>query len=268
MASVINTNVFSLNSQRALDRSQSSMQTSLERLSSGLRINKAKDDAAGLAISDRMTAQIRGYDQAMRNTNDGISMLQTADGAMAEITNALQRMRELAVQASTGTVNTTDGASLKAEYTALKGTIDDIVADTKFNGTALLSSGSSISIQTGIGASDQTSVTFANLSSLTGTGDDISTNAGAQAAITKLDADLDTVAGARADVGGAQSGLESRVRNMGSMVENLSAARSRVLDADFAKETANLTRTQILQQAGSAMLAQANQLPQTVLSLL
>jgi flagellin len=244
------------------------MQTSLERLSSGLRINKAKDDAAGLAISDRMTAQIRGYDQAMRNTNDGISMLQTADGAMAEITNALQRMRELAVQASTGTVNTTDGASLKAEYTALKGTIDDIVADTKFNGTALLSGGSSIDIQTGINAADQTTITFADVSGLTGIGDDISTNAGAQAAITKLDADLDTVAGARADVGGAQSGLESRVRNMGSMVENLSAARSRVLDTDFAKETANLTRTQILQQAGTAMLAQANQLPQTVLSLL
>jgi len=270
MASVINTNVFSLNSQRALDRSQSSMQTSLERLSSGLRINKAKDDAAGLAISDRMTAQIRGYDQAMRNTNDGISMLQTADGAMAEITNALQRMRELAVQASTGTVNTTDGASLKAEYTALKGTIDDIVADTKFNGTALLSGGSSIDIQTGINAADQTTVTFADLSgtNLDGLDEDIATNAGAQAAITALDADINTVAGARADIGGAQSGLESRVRNMGSMVENLSAARSRVLDTDFAKETANLTRTQILQQAGTAMLAQANQLPQTVLSLL
>ncbi len=267
MASVINTNVFSLNSQRALGNSQSSMQTSLERLSSGLRINRAKDDAAGLAISDRLTAQIRGYDQAIRNTNDGISMVQTADGAMEEVTNALQRMRELAVQASTGTVNTTDGASLKAEYTALKSTIDDIVADTKFNGTALLSGGS-VTLQTGINAGDTTAVTFGNISSLTGIGDDISTNAGASAAITKLDADINTVASARATVGGVQSGLESRVRNMSSITENLSAARSRVLDADFAKETANLTRTQILQQAGSAMLAQANQLPQTVLSLL
>jgi len=265
MASVINTNVFSLNSQRALDRSQSSMQTSLERLSSGLRINKAKDDAAGLAISDRMTAQIRGYDQAIRNTNDGISMFQTADGAMAEVTNALQRMRELAVQASTGTVNTADRTSLQAEYDALESTITDIVADTKFNDTTLLDGGT-VTIQSGINAGDTTSVTFGDISALTGLAADLTT--GASAAITALDADIDTVSAARATVGGVQSGLESRVRNMASMTENLSAARSRVLDADFAKETANLTRTQILQQAGSAMLAQANQLPQTVLSLL
>jgi len=270
MPQVINTNMMSLNSQRSLNRSQSEMMTSVERLSSGLRINKAKDDAAGLAISDRMTAQIRGIDQAMRNANDGISMVQTADGAMAEISNALQRMRELAVQAANGTVNTTDKASLNDEYQELVTTIGDIVTDSKFNGVALLDgSAPAVDLQVGYEAGATTTINFANISTLTATdGDDILSAANAAIAIDAIDDDLDTVSSARADMGAIQSGLESRVRNMASVSENMSAARSRILDADFAKETANLTRTQILQQAGTAMLAQANQMPQNVLSLL
>lgn len=267
MAQVINTNVFSLNSQRALMNSQSSMQTSLERLSSGLRINHAKDDAAGLAIAERMTAQIRGTQQAMRNVNDGVSMVQTADGAMEEITNALQRMRELAVQASTGTVNTTDKGSLNSEYAALSASIGEITSRTSFNGVTLLS-GASITIQSGYKNGETTSISLTSVSSLTALSDNIGTAGGAQGAITKLDADINTVAGARATAGAAQSRLESTARNLANVVENISAARSGIRDADFAAETANLTRTQILQQAGAAMLAQANALPQNVLSLL
>ncbi len=265
MAQVINTNVFSLNSQRALSNSQMSMKTSLERLSSGLRINHAKDDAAGLAIAERMTAQIRGLSQAMRNVNDGVSMIQTADGAMEEISNSLQRMRELAVQASTGTVNTTDKGSLNSEYAALAASIGEITSRTSFNNVTLLN-GASISVQSGYKSGETTSVSLTDVSSLTALSDDIST--GASAAITKLDADLDTISSARATAGAAQSRLESTSRNLANIVENVSAARSGIRDADFAAETANLTRTQILQQAGAAMLAQANQLPQNVLSLL
>jgi len=269
MPQVINTNMMSLNSQRSLNRSQSEMMTSVERLSSGLRINKAKDDAAGLAISDRMTAQIRGLDQAMRNANDGISMVQTADGAMAEISNALQRMRELAVQAANGTVSTTDKASLNDEFQELVTTIGDIVTDSKFNGVALLDgSAPAVDLQVGYEANATTTINFVDISALDALDEDILDAANAAFAITAIDADLDTVSSARADMGAIQSGLESRVRNMASVSENMSAARSRILDADFAKETANLTRTQILQQAGTAMLAQANQMPQNVLSLL
>lgn len=270
MAQVINTNVYSLNAQRNLMNSQASMQTSLQRLSSGLRINSAKDDAAGLAIAERMTAQIRGTNQAMRNANDGISMLQTAEGSMDEIGNMLQRMRELAVQAANGTVNAADRNSLQDEYAALGAEITRIVAATEFNGTAVLGGGTT-TLQIGandVAANDQLTVTNANLSgtNLGSLDDDIST--GAAAAITALDTDIDTVSGARADLGAVQSRLESTVRNLANISENLSAARSRIRDADFAAETANLTRTQILQQAGAAMLAQANLVPQNVLTLL
>jgi flagellin len=270
MAQVINTNIYSLNAQRNLMNSQASMQTSLQRLSSGLRINSAKDDAAGLAIAERMTAQIRGVNQAMRNANDGVSMLQTAEGAMDEISNMLQRMRELAVQAANGTVNTADRNSLQDEYAALGEEIDRIVTATEFNGTAVLDGGNTVTFQIGandVAANDQLAVDFANLGTdLTATDDNIST--GAVAAITALDADIDTVAGARADLGAVQSRFESTVRNLANISENLNAARSRIRDADFAAETANLTRTQILQQAGAAMLAQANLVPQNVLTLL
>jgi flagellin len=269
MPQVINTNIYSINAQRNLNKTQSALQTSLERLSSGLRINKAKDDAAGLAISDRMTTQIRGLEQAIRNVNDGIGFAQTADGAMEEVTNALQRMRELAVQASTGTVSSATGSDdkgkLNLEFAALKASIDDTIADTTFNGVTLF--GSSVTVQSGVDSGQDIAVSVSSLS-LTGTGDDISTASGAKAALAKLDADLDTVATARATAGAAQSRLESTARNLANVVENVSAARSQILDADFAKETANLTKAQILQQSGAAILAQANLIPQNVLSLL
>jgi flagellin len=272
MPQIINTNMMSLNSQRALNGSQLSMQTSVERLSSGLRINRAKDDAAGLAISERITSQIRGLNQAMRNANDGISMLQTTEGAMDEITNALQRMRELAVQAANGTVSSTDKSSLNDEYQALASEIDRIVTSTEFNGTAVLDGAASVVLQVGYkdAADNQITITMADLSSLAALAESIdgtdATNA--LAAMVAIDADIDVVTSARADIGAVQNSLESTIRNIANVVENQSAARSRIRDADFAAETANLTRTQILQQAGTAMLAQANQIPQNVLQLL
>jgi flagellin len=275
MAQVINTNIYSLNSQRMLNRSQSSMQTSLQRLSSGLRINSAKDDAAGLAISQRFTAQIRGLEQANRNANDGISLLQTAEGALAESTNALQRMRELAVQSMNATVGPDDKASLDQEFQALAAEIQRNADSTTFNGVKVIGSGATLNFQVGYeqGANAKIAVSTQNVNSAAGlkeifsTGA-ISTVADASAMLAAVDTALDTVSQIRADFGAAQNRLESTVRNNASIVENQSAARSRIMDADFAKETANLTRTQILQQAGVAMLAQANAIPQTVLSLL
>jgi flagellin len=272
MPQVINTNMMSLNSQRALNVSQRSLQISAERLSSGLRINRAKDDAAGLAISERITAQIRGLDQAMRNANDGISMLQTTEGAMDEIANALQRMRELAVQAATGTVSAADKQSLDAEFQALLAEIDRISTSTEFNGTQVLTGGASVTLQIGFKdqADNQLTINFSDLSNLaiTVNAASIDTGPNALAALGFLDTDIDTISGARAEVGAIQNRLESTIRNLANVVENQSAARSRIRDADFAVETANLTRTQILQQAGTAMLAQANQIPQNVLQLL
>jgi flagellin len=274
MAQVINTNVMSLNSQRSLNRSQSSMNTSLERLSSGLRINRAKDDAAGLAISERFTSQIRGLEQATRNANDGISLVQTAEGALAEIESALQRMRELAVQSKNGTYSASDRQSLDEEFDALATEITRITDVTEFNSINLLGQASTISLQVGWenGANNVINVSAEDVNAGSGVtdvvGGNISTLAGASAAMSNLTVAIDYVSGKRADFGAAQNRLESAVRNMENVVENQSAARSRVVDADFARETANLTRTQILQQAGVAMLAQSNALPQNVLSLL
>ena len=275
MAQVINTNVMSLNSQRALGKSQMSMQTSLERLSSGLRINRAKDDAAGLAISERFTSQIRGLDQAVRNANDGISLLQTAEGALSEVENSLQRMRELAVQAANGTYNGSDRDSLNDEYSALASEISRIADVTEFNNINLLSNGGNLSLQVGWENGTNNVITFSTAKIVSAAGvtsavqaGAISTVASAQTLMSTLQTAIDTVSNIRADFGAVQNRLESAVRNMENVIENQSAARSRVLDADFARETANLTRTQILQQAGTAMLAQANSLPQNVLSLL
>jgi len=280
MAQVINTNVMSLNSQRALGKSQMSMQTSLERLSSGLRINRAKDDAAGLAISERFTSQIRGLDQATRNANDGISLLQTAEGALSEVENSLQRMRELSVQASNGTYNASDRASLQDEFRALQQEIVRISDVTEFNNINLLGSTDSVALQVGWenGANNTISLQRVNIASTSngvgGMSDANSTNisiggvAAAQSAMAIVGNAIDAISSLRADFGAVQNRLESAVRNMDNVIENQSAARSRVLDADFARETANLTRTQILQQAGTAMLAQANSMPQGVLSLL
>ena len=282
MAQVINTNVMSLNSQRVLMNSQSSMATSLERLSSGLRINRAKDDAAGLAISQRFTSQIRGLEQANRNANDGISLLQTAEGALDEVANMLQRMRELGVQAMNGTVSASDRNSLNDEYSELKAEIDRIFDSTEFNGTNLLGTTNSVTMQVGFkaGGSYQIKISTFNMASRTYAGggvsfvintvaaNAISAASKASGMISKLDAAINNISAKRADFGAKQNRLEATVRNNANVIENQSAARSRVMDADFAAETANLTRSQILQQAGTAMLAQANALPQNVLSLL
>ncbi len=380
MAQVINTNIASLNAQRNLNNSQSSLQTSLERLSSGLRINSAKDDAAGLAISERFTTQIRGMDVAMRNANDGISLAQTAEGAMAEIGNNLQRIRELAVQSANATNSKEDREALNAEVEELKAEIDRVASQTDFNGTKLLdgsfsgalfqvgaNAGQAISIDETVDAQTKSlgNVSFAadhvvtidasaditdlkingveigtikytaddqeanaaavasainqkvgetgvyaeveddrvtlvsvkadkalSISGTTATaagfsvdadadtpladadqalavnGLDVSTNKGAQQAISVIDEALKDLNGARAEMGAVQNRFESVITNLSTTSENLQASRSRIQDADFAKETANLTRGQILQQAGTAMLAQANSLPQGVLSLL
>ncbi len=284
MPQVINTNMMSLNSQRALNMSQNSMQTSLERLSSGLRINRAKDDAAGLAISERMSAQIRGLEQANRNGLDGISLMQTAEGALDEVGNMLQRMRELAVQSANGTVGVADKASLDDEYQELRQEIDRVIDSTDFNGVPLLGSTQSLTLQIGYRAGSANSYTIvvstidlasAGLANggisfmlLSGGSNTISTASKALLRLSKLDAAIDQITQKRADFGAKQNRIESTLRNNANTIENQSAARSRIRDADFARETANLTRSQILQQAGTAMLAQANQLPQNVLQLL
>ena len=376
MPSVINTNLPSLNTQRNLGTSQASLNTSIQRLSSGLRVNSAKDDAAGLAIAERMNAQVRGLNVAARNANDGVSLAQTAEGSLGKIGEMVQRMRELAVQASNATNSNTDRAALQAEVSQLKEEIDRVAANSNFNGTKLLDGSFSsakfqvgsdagesitvasiadarlagmgvvnrastqsstaistltatslgdltingtdigvlaaagttqerqaqvvdainrISTTTGVGAfydatnnkivmtsagnitltgaagakvgfvaaDSATAAASANMASL-----DVSSYAGAQLAMQQCDAALAQINGARASLGAVQSRFESAVANIQIAAENTTAARSRIMDTDFAAETANMTRAQILQQAGTAMLSQANQLPQQVLSLL
>jgi len=272
MGQIINTNIAALNTQRALNRSQGDMFTSLQRLSSGLRLNSAKDDAAGLAISERFTTQIRGYNQAVRNANDAISLAQTGEGALQEMTNALQRIRELAVQAVNSTNSTDDRASLQLEVAQLQAEIVR-VAGTKFNGTAIVGDGAtSFDFQVGPNAGDIVSVVTSNVLSgtsvslvLTG---GVSTAGSASAILSAVDNYLNSVNSLRAKFGAVQNRFEAVIRNGQNVAENLSASRSRIMDADFAMETSSLTRAQILQQAGVSMLAQANSLPQNVLSLL
>jgi len=270
MPQIINTNVMSLNSQRNLNRSQDAMATALQRLSSGLRINSAKDDAAGLAIAERFTAQIRGLNQAARNAADGVSLAQTAEGAMGEIANNLQRMRELAVQAANATNSTSDRASLNAEFTTLAAEISRVGTATQFNGVAVLNTAATFKFQIGANAGDQIKTTGIQIATtLAATlAKTIKTVTAATASLASIDTAIDTVAGKRADFGTVQNRFESVIRSVQTTSENLQASRSRIQDADFAAETAELTRTQILQQAGTAMLAQANALPQNVLSLL
>ncbi|MEY4756162.1 MAG: hypothetical protein RJA34_1060 [Pseudomonadota bacterium] len=265
MASTINTNVASLNAQRNLSNSSISLQTSMQRLSSGLRVNSAKDDAAGLAIAERMDAQTRGMNVAIRNANDGISMAQTAEGALGAITNNLQRMRELAVQAANGTYGATDIATLDSEYTLLKAENDRIIASTKFNGQPILGAVSA-DFQVGANNGDKITVT-ASAAAQTATTLGAS-NASAQAEIDVLDADLTTINSIRSTWGATQNRFEQVISNLRTAAENSAASRGRIMDADYAQETANLSRAQILQQAGTAMVAQANQIPQGVLSLL
>ena len=275
MALTVNTNVASLNAQRNLTNSQSSLNTSLQRLFSGLRVNSAKDDAAGLAIAERMNAQVRGLTVGIRNAGDGISLAQTAEGALGSVTEAFQRMRELAVQSSNATNGTTDRTSLNAEFAQLGTEVGRILAGTEFNGIAILAGGAGAQdFQVGPNntANDRITVTTTDMSADAGvtaaTGTNVSTSATAQAAIALVDTALDNINAERGTLGAAQSRIEIAVRSLEATKENTAAARGRIIDADFAAETANLTRSQILQQAGVAMLSQANSLPQSALALL
>jgi flagellin len=270
----INTNLASLNAQRHVDRSQNSLSTSMERLSSGLRVNSSKDDAAGLAIADRMNAQVRGMNVAIRNANDGISRAQTAEGALATATDVLQRMRELAVQAANGTNASGDSANLQSEFTQLQSEISRISTQTKFN-SATVFGGSAVTYQIGADAAQTVSVAAVTLSggtavaaAITGASTSIGATASANLAITALDSAIDEVTTNRAAMGAAINRFQFTIANLQTSIENQTAARGRIMDTDYAVETANLSRSQILQQAGNAMIAQANQAPNQVMSLL
>jgi flagellin len=274
MPQMINTNVMSLNAQRNLSTSQSALATSIQRLSSGLRVNSAKDDAAGLAIAERMNAQVKGMNVAIRNANDAISLSQTAEGSLGKVGDALQRMRELAVQASNATNGTSDRANLDAEYQQLSAEVTRVLTGTKFNGTDLLSTGATLTFQVGSNnvATDQIDVATTDLTAGAGVtavvGGDLTSSANALAAMDDLDTAIDEITTARSTFGAAQNRFESVIGNLQVAAENQAASRGRIMDADFAAETASLTRGQILQQAGTAMLAQANSIPNNVLSLL
>ncbi len=275
MALGINTNVASLNAQNQLGKSQSLSDQALQRLSSGLRINSAKDDAAGIAIATRFDAQIRGLTVAQRNANDGISMTQTAEGALNETVNNLQRMRELAVQASNGSNSADDRAALNEEFIARRDEITRIAQDTTFNGLQILdgTETTAIGIQVGSEAGQRIAIDFtapmtAGANGLAISGNSITAVTAASSAILALDTALDTVNTARSDLGAVQNRFESTINNLGTSIENLSASQSRILDADFAAETAKLAKANVLQQAGISVLAQANARPNQVLSLL
>jgi len=295
---VVNTNINASVAQNALARNERAMNTAMERLSTGQRINSASDDAAGLAISSRMTSQIRGLDVGIRNANDAISMISTADGALVEVTNMLQRMRELALQAGTGTTTSADRDYLNQEYKNLILEIERIAQNTQWNGKSILEgtangSSSTVKFQVGANGGQTVAVNFGNISQSGGTifanfeqsagfAGNIGADAGwhisastaaagittASAAMTKIDSAITVVNSQRASFGAAMNQLTYAVDNLSNVKVNAEASRSRVLDTDYAKETSELARTQIIQQAGTAMLAQANQLPQTVLSLI
>ncbi|MFP4294198.1 MAG: flagellin [Halothiobacillaceae bacterium] len=279
MASVVATNVQSLTAQRHLAKTNTGMQTAMERLSSGLRVNSAKDDSAGLAIAERMNAQVKGMNVAIRNANDGISLAQTAEGALQQVTDTLQRMRELATQSANATNTADDRNNLNAEYKELAAEVERIIGSTEFNGKPILAaSAGTQTFQVGANnaTNNQIEVTTTNLSTNTNItnvtvsadGGTISTQANARTAIDNLDTAIDTITTERADLGAAQNRFEATIGNLRNASENQAAARSRIMDADFAAETANLSKFQILQQAGTAMLTQANQAPQAVLGLL
>lgn len=292
MPQIINTNIASLNAQRNTAMSQSSLAVSMQRLSSGLRVNSAKDDAAGLAIAERMNAQVRGSQVAIRNANDGISLAQTAEGALGKIGDNLQRMRELTVQARNSTNSTSDKDSLNKEFEQLGSEIWRIINATTFNSKPILADTAGVAAGTGqtfqIGANttandsitiapiDMTDGSVTQIANLLGSGatpfpaliDNTADFTALGVVIDNLDSALDFVNNTRATYGAIQSRFDAVISNLQVAVENQTAARSRIMDADFAAETANMSRAQILQQAGNAMVAQANQLPQQVLSLL
>jgi len=293
MAMTISTNVMSLNAQRNLSSTQGSMSQAMQRLSSGMRVSSARDDAAGLAIAERMTSQIRGSNVAARNCNDAISMFQTAEGAMGKLQENLQRVRELAVQAANGAISDEDRGKLQDEVDQLTQEVSRIIKTTKFNGLNLfdgndttgLAANTTLVFQVGANSDDQISVdgsgfdlstTNNSNTPLTSYNTDltatltikVNTAADAATALTNITADIDRVSSARATAGSLQARFEATAAQLQIYSENTSAARGRILDADFATETANLARAQILQQAGTAMVAQANMLPQQVLKLL
>ncbi len=269
----INTNLFSLNAQRNLGAHTARLAGSFNKLSTGLRIANASDDAAGLAISERLRAQVRSLNQAKRNANDGISLAQTGEGALNETSSILTRLRELAIQAANGTVSGTDRNTLNDEFQALVSEIDRIASSTTFNGVGLLSASSSVSLQVGSGTTANTDTISVTLSSATASSLGLSSlNIGSggnvNTAISAVDAAINSVASTRGDFGAIINRLNSVIANLGVQTENLSAAESRIRDVDVAQESAALTRNSILQQAAVSILAQANVQPQAALSLL
>jgi flagellin len=282
----INTNLVSLNAQRNLSTSQSQLSNAMQRLSSGLRVNSAKDDAAGLAIAERMNTQVRGMNVAMRNANDGISMAQVGEGALGKVSDLFQRMRELAVQSANGTNGDDDRLSLNEEFVQLAQEVTRTLEGTQFNGRSILSDTAANTFQ--IGANNDSSIDRISVDGFDWTAASEITNVvstgvitgtevptlqitditGAQDVIAAIDTAIDEINSQRAEFGAVQNRFENVISNLMVATENQSAARSRIMDADYAAETANLSRAQILQQAGNAMVAQANQLPQQVLSLL
>ena len=286
MSSTVNTNLISLNAQRNASSTQASLAMSMQRLSSGLRVNSAKDNTADLTIAERMGAQVRGMNVAIRNANDGISLSQTAEGALGKVGDSLQRMRELAVQARNATNSSNDQDSMDKEFGELAKEIQRVLGGTTFNGKHVVGSDAgALNFQVGAGTStdDQIAITTTNMTTNTqitsvagtdntGAGraviDSTATSASIGTVIDNIDSAIDRVNSERAVLGASQNRFDSVISNLNVAVENQTASRSRIMDADFAKETANLSRAQILQQAGNAMIAQANQLPQQVLALL
>ncbi|RQW43951.1 flagellin [Novosphingobium sp. LASN5T] len=272
---VINTNISALRAANASNSASQMLGTAMQRLSTGTRINSAKDDAAGLAIATSMTSQITGMNQGIRNANDGISLAQTAEGALGEVTNMLQRIRELATQSASGTYqDTTDRAYMQTEVDQLTSQIDQVVTNTKFNGVALFDgSTATVKIQAGANASDTVDLSMADLTTLAASGGaagsyDVSTATSANGLLSTLDTELESISSARSTLGAGQNRLQSAVNNLTSNVTNLSDARSRIQDTDYSAETTALAKAQILSQASTAMIAQANQSQQNVLSLL
>ncbi|WP_024851368.1 flagellin N-terminal helical domain-containing protein [Hydrogenovibrio kuenenii] len=271
MALVINTNLSADNAVRLLNKSQAQMSTSMERLTSGLRINKTADDAAGKAVATQMTEQIRGTTQAVRNANDGISLIQTVDGAAEETVNMLQRVRELAIQSTNGTYTSAQRSQMDTEVSQLKAEINRVASTTKFNGVSLMASTKTISIwagwETGSGNMIKISLSGMNASQLKVSGN-VRTQSGALALASQAKVAISYVTKIRSKFGAAQNRLDYTISNLQNVNQNITAARSQIQDANFAAESANLARTQILQQAGMSMLSQANQSQQNVLSLL
>ena len=280
MSMFVNTNVSSLNAQRQLFDVSNSLSTSFERLSSGFRINSAADDAAGLQITDRMTSQVQGLNQAVRNANDAISLSQTAEGALSETTTALQRIRTLAIQSQNGINSSADRVALQKEVSALRTEISRISTTTQFAGVNILSGDFSAKFLVGANAGQTISVNLSsptlaragvNGFSATGlgiTGSDVLTSDNASSMLANIDTAISAIGGLRADLGALQNRFQSTIRNLSNISENVSAAHSQIKDTDFATETANLTRNQIIQQASTTVLSQANQRPQAALQLL